>query len=123
MRDLIDERNRREQLMRSVVKRANVNYITKEELERQQEQEKIRAMEEENRKAAAQQAALDIEQEKVKKQQELLEKALYEASLPPSSKYGMVQPEDEVTKEQIDAILAEKKNEYNKMLENIQGEK
>lgn len=122
MRDLIDERNKREKLMRSVVKRANVNYITKEELERQKEQEKIRAMEGEKSREEAKETALELERKRAQKEQELLEQALYEASLPPSSKYGMVQTEDEVTKEQIDAILAEKQNAYEQMLKEVQKE-
>lgn len=35
MRDLIDERNRREKLKNSIIKGYNVHYVTQEELARQ----------------------------------------------------------------------------------------
>ena len=41
MRDLIDERNRREKLKNSIIKGYNVHYVTQEELARQKEEEKI----------------------------------------------------------------------------------
>ena len=39
MRDLIDERNRREKLKNSIIKGYNVHYVTQEELARQKEEE------------------------------------------------------------------------------------
>ena len=39
MRDLIDERNAREKIKSSIIKRANVHYMTPEELARIKEEE------------------------------------------------------------------------------------
>lgn len=116
MRDLIDERNRREKLMSSVIKRANVHYITKEELERQKQLEEEQKAQQEKDEKAAEEAALQLERDREKRKQEQIEQALHDASLPPSSTYGMKES-DEVTKEQIDAILAEKQDAFSKMLE------
>ena len=41
MRDLIDERNRREKLKNSIIKGYNVHYVTQEELARQKEEEDL----------------------------------------------------------------------------------
>lgn len=118
MRDLIDERNRREQLKRSVIKRANVHYVTIEELQQQKEAEE----KERQRSEAATEAALEMKRRKEMEQQELLEKAKQEAALPPSSFYGMKES-DEVTKEQVEAILAEKQGALEKVIEDTKHEK
>ncbi len=120
MRDLIDERNRREKIKRSIIKRVNVNYITREELERQrQAEEQRKAMEVVDQlkaEEAAQSAVLEMEMQKEREQRELLERARYEASLPPSSRYG-TKESDEVTKEQVEAILAEKETNLHQVIE------
>lgn len=120
MRDLIDERNRREKIKRSIIKRVNVNYITREELERQrQAEEQRKAMEVVDQlkaEEAAQSAVLEMEMQKEREQRELLERARYEASLPPSSRYG-TKESDEVTKEQVEAILAGKETNLHQVIE------
>lgn len=126
MRDLIDERNRREKIKRSIIKRVNVNYITREELERQrQAEEQRKAMEVVDQlkaEEAAQSAVLEMEMQREREQRELLERARYEASLPPSSRYG-TKESDEVTKEQVEAILAEKETNLHQVIqENKQEE-
>lgn len=126
MRDLIDERNRREKIKRSIIKRINVNYITREELERQRETEEkkkaMEVMEQLKAEEAAQSTVMDMEMKKEREQRELLDRARYEASQPPSSRYGTKEA-DEVTKEQVEAILAEKNSElYQVIQENIQEE-
>lgn len=126
MRDLIDERNRREKIKRSIIKRMNVNYISKEELERQREAEEkkkaLEVMEQLKAEEAAQSAVLDMEMKKVKEQRELLERARFEASQPPSSRYG-TKESDEVTKEQVEAILSEKRSALDQVIqENMKEE-
>lgn len=46
MRDLIDERNRREKLKNSIIKGYNVHYVTQEELARQKEEEERKRQQE-----------------------------------------------------------------------------
>lgn len=120
MRDLIDERNRREKIKSSVIKRYNVHYITQEELERQQETEEDKrvreTMEHLQSKGAAEEEAKKLEIQRAREERERLERAMFEASQPPSSKYGMKES-DEVTKEQVQAILEEKKSALNKFIE------
>ncbi len=43
MRDLIDERNRREKLKNSIIKGYNVHYVTQEELARQKRKKSEKA--------------------------------------------------------------------------------
>ena len=40
MKDAIDKRNEREKIAKSIVKRRNIVYISKEELERREQEEK-----------------------------------------------------------------------------------
>ncbi len=120
MGDLIDERNRREKIRRSVIKRYNVHYITQEELERQQETEEEKrvreTMEHLQAKGAAEEEAKRLEIQRAREERERLEREIFEASQPPSSKYGMKEA-DEVTKEQVQAILEEKKSALDKFIE------
>lgn len=120
MRDLIDERNRREKIQRSVIKRYNVHYITKEELERQQESEEERrareALEHFEEEKAAKEEAKRLEIQRAREERERLERERFEASQLPSSQYGMKES-DEVTKEQVEAILDEKKSALDKVIE------
>lgn len=119
MRDLIDERNRLEQLRRSIIKRANVHYVTVEELQQQEDAERKKRQEAEQ---TAQDVALRLKQKKEMEQRELLERAQQEAALPLSSRYGK-QETDEVTKEQVKAILSEKEEILEHVIENTMHEK
>ena len=52
MKDAIDKRNEKEKIARSIIKRWNVIYITKEELDkRRQEEERMKQNQEEREKA------------------------------------------------------------------------
>lgn len=111
MKDLIDERNRRESIQRSIIKRMHVHYVTKEEMAKQQEDEEQKAKE---REYLAEKEVEEWElRQKQKKEQEEAKAA---ASAPPSSMYGMGET-DEVTKEQVAAILAEKRKQLDQVIE------
>ena len=51
MKDAIDKRNERERIARSIVKRYNVIYTSREELERRAQEEKHQQMQEEREAA------------------------------------------------------------------------
>ena len=87
MKDLIDERNERERISRSIIKYWNVNYIPKQ--------------------------PEPVESEKMEEEQEVVESN--ESQLPSEEDYNYttgaysgVYVKDEVTKGQIDKILHEK---------------
>lgn len=88
MRDLIDERNRREKLKNSIIKGYNVHYVTQEELARQKEEEERKRQQEAAERLrleeAAKKVALELERRREMEQRELLE----QAKMPPSSRYG-----------------------------------
>ena len=115
MRDLIDERNRREKLKNSIIKGYNVHYVTQEELARQKEEEERKRQQEAAERLrleeAAKKVALELERRREMEQRELLE----QAKMPPSSRYG-------TTKEQINAILAEKRQKLDKVIHDSQTE-
>lgn len=122
MRDLIDERNRREKLKNSIIKGYNVHYVTQEELARQKEEEERKRQQEAAERLrleeAAKKAALELERRREMEQRELLE----QAKMPPSSRYGTNETDNPVTKEQINAILAEKRQELDKVIHDSQTE-
>lgn len=105
MKDLIEERDRKEKIQRSIIKRWNVHYMTKEELESKQG-----SLDE----AAAIFARLQAEE----REDEARKQAEIEAAKRASEGYNAItnsysgaygQGEvDTVTKGQIDQILAEK---------------
>lgn len=111
MKDAIDKRNERERIASSIVKRWNVVYITKEELERRrQEEERQEQKEEERRKAdeILRRLEREAQEDEFKKEEEL--RALYaqvEAGSHTSNIHGTV-PMDGVTQEKVEAILSDK---------------
>ena len=122
MRDLIDERNRREKLKNSIIKGYNVHYVTQEELARQKEEEERKRQQEAAERLrleeAAKKVALELERRREMEQRELLE----QAKMPPSSRYGTNETDNPVTKEQINAILAEKRQKLDKVIHDSQTE-
>ena len=97
MRDLIDERNRREKLKNSIIKGYNVHYVTQEELARQKEEEERKRQQEAAERLrleeAAKKVALELERRREMEQRELLE----QAKMPPSSRYGTNETDNPVT--------------------------
>lgn len=123
--DQIDERNFKEKVAHSIIKRQNVNYISQAELDRQkEEEERKRAAEAAKRLAAedaAAEAALQDTIEEAKRQKE--REAYYNpATNSYSGEYGREEVKDEVAKEQIDKILSEKSEELLRTIEEQTGD-
>lgn len=115
--DAIDKRNVREKIARSIIKRNNVHYVTQEELDQQKAKEEEQRAKEIYERLQAEAAA-----DEAKKQQEI-EEALrmqqsYNATTNAySGEYGKNMPQDEVTLSQIEKILSEKQEEFERTLE------
>lgn len=112
--DRIDERNRREKIAKSIIKRQNVHYITQEELDIQRAEEEAKRARE-----VCERLQTETDSEEEIKQEDLLEimQNPYNAgNRPLSEEYGKQKPEDEVTLGQIEKILTEKENEFMKTL-------
>ena len=113
----IDKRHVREKIARSIIKRNNVHYVTQEELDQQKAKEEEQRAKEIYERLQAEAAA-----DEAKKQQEI-EEALrmqqsYNATTNAySGEYGKNMPQDEVTLSQIEKILSEKQEEFERTLE------
>ncbi len=94
MQDMIDKRNFKEKCARSIVKGYNVHYMTQEETEA------LRAAQEAEKKPVA--ATADSGKDMVFEADERFADQ-------PSSTYGTTEVKDPVTKEQIERILGERK--------------
>lgn len=119
MKDLIDEKNRRDKIKSSIIKRWNVNYIDPETLRLQEEQKrKLEAQEVLNRLEAEKAADEALKREEIERAyQEAAEKSAqnYNAATNSySGAYGKGNVDD-VTQNQIEMILHEK----DKKLRNI----
>jgi hypothetical protein len=91
MKDLIDQRNEREKIARSIVKFWNVNYIP-EPIKKEPEED-----------------CADEDENDAVPDEELMTDSAYNATTGSySGDYGKVGPTDEVTKGQIEKILHEK---------------
>ena len=128
MKDAIDRKNEREKIARSIVKRRNVMYISREELERRQQLEaeearKRQQSEEEREKAdnilkrLQEEAAADNrrrqeEVEEIKRQQ--LEQDLFHTA---HEDYGK-RPMDGVTQERVEYILNDTEREIEEIIRN-----
>lgn len=96
MQDIIDKRNFKEKCARSIVKGYNVHYMTKEEVEALQ---------------AAKEAQKAVPAETEHTGKEMVFEADERYADQPSSTYGTTEVKDPVTKEQIEQILGERKND------------
>ena len=124
MKDAIDKRNEREKIANSIVKRWNVVYITKEELERKrQEEERMARMEEEREKADDILRRLDAEAEADKrKKAEELQALIYQKEIEghkSQDTYGTT-PMDGVTQEKVEAILSDKERMLQELIQNTE---
>lgn len=138
MKDLIDERDRREKIAHSIIKRWNVHYMSPEEVEAMEEEKHQQEVnqEEVNRQEVSQEdldraneilARLEAEAaaDEAKKQEEI-ERAKFgqigEDTYNPttnsfSGTYGQQKVEDEATNARISQILGEKDNAFEKQLQ------
>lgn len=92
MKDLIDQRNFKEKCARSIVKSYNVRYVANEEPKQKEEDLNAKSQNQENTTG----------QDKVFEADERYAHV-------PSSQYGTTSVQDPVTKEQIEKILGERK--------------
>ena len=107
MKDIIDERNEKERISRSIIKYWNVNYVATPP-----QQEVASETEAEQMQAGG--AELDSE---------MSAEELYNATTGAySGRYGNIEIEDEVTKGQIDKILHEKTEALRDLIESADGE-
>lgn len=119
MKDAIDKRNEKEKIARSIIKRWNVIYITKEELEkRRQEEERMKQNQEECEKAdeilkRLENEAKEDECKKAEEMQAILAQQEIEGHKNADT-YGTT-PMDGVTQEKVEAIL----NDKERMLQQI----
>lgn len=104
MKDVIDERNEKERIGRSIIKYWNVNYVAKPAEEDEAEKILQRLAEE----AAADEAVKQAEIEAALEEVRLREEAYNVTTGAYSGNYGSSEVKDEVTKGQIDKILQEK---------------
>ena len=119
MKDAIDKRNERERIARSIVKRSNIIYTSREELERRAQEEKHKQMQEE--REAAEEVVKKLKDEQNKKmameiqrliaEREMLERQL-ETGMDPSGRYRM----SGVTQERVEAILSEKSKQLQDLI-------
>lgn len=113
MKDIIDERNEKERISKSIIKYWNVNYVVNKEPE--EDPDAIlshmldAAAEEEARKQAEIEAAVRAAQER--------EEHYNVATGSYSGEYGRDGVKDEVTKGQIDKILKEKSEALRDLIE------
>lgn len=113
MKDIIDERNEKERISKSIIKYWNVNYVVNKEPEEDPDailsHMQDAAAEEEARKQAEIEAAVRAAQER--------EKHYNVATGSYSGEYGRDGVKDEVTKGQIDKILKEKSEALRDLIE------
>lgn len=119
MKDAIDKRNERERIARSIVKRSRVIYTSREELERQANEEKHKKLQED--REAAEELVKKLKNEQNKKmameiqrlvaEREMLERQL-ETGMDASGKYPM----SGVTQERVEAILSEKSKQLQELI-------
>lgn len=119
MKDAIDKRNERERIARSIVKRYNVIYTSREELERRAQEEKHQQMQEE--RAAAEEVVKKLKDEENKKmameiQRLLAEREMLERQLETGMDATGRNPMSGVTQERVEAILSEKSKQLQELI-------
>ncbi len=128
MKDLIDERNRREKMQNSIIKWWNVNMVPVEE-----KKDAFAGLSNEEKKAAkqiierldaeaAEDEALKAREVQIELEKQEQKEATYNAATGSySGEYGMKPVEDEAAKDQIDKILREKDEAFTKSLESTRS--
>lgn len=119
MKDAIDKRNEQERMARGIVKRWNIIYTSREEMERQANEEKRKKMQEE--KEAAEEVVRRLKEDANKKQameiQRLLaEREMLENQLQTGMDATGRYPMNGVTQERVEAILNEKSRQLQELI-------
>lgn len=107
MKDVIDERNERERISKSIVKYWNVNYIPQPPMQQAENE------------SNAEQAAENTTGEVGSVAEEDMDEMYNIATGAYSGVYGQNEVEDAVTKGQIDKILHEKTDALRDLIENV----
>ena len=117
MKDAIDKRNEREKIAKSIVKRRNIVYISKEELERREQEEKRQ----ENREVAEEMVKRLKEEEDNKQamqiQRLLAEQQMLERQLETGMDATGKHPMNDVIQERVEAILSEKSRQLKEIID------
>lgn len=115
MKDIIDERNERERISRSIIKYWNVNYVPGPAADT--------AMQMVNQQDSGTDAAKQAELEAAYKEEEVLESEDYYNATTGSfsGAYGKGEIKDEVTRGQIDKILHERTDTIRGLFEQADG--
>ena len=118
MKDAIDKRNERDRIARTIVKRRNIIYTSKEELERRKQEEHEQKMQNERR--AAEEVVKRLKDDANNKmameiQRLLADREMLERQLQTGMDATGKKPMSEVTQERVEAILSEK----NKQLQDL----
>lgn len=118
MRDIIDERDEKERISKSIIKFWNVNYIAKPTVEEEAESEAQKVLKRLEAEAAADEAAKQAEIAKAMEEARLREEEYNATTGSYSGAYGKTEVKDDVTKGQIDKILQEKDATLRNLIEN-----
>ncbi len=118
MKDAIDKRNEQDRMARTIVKRRNIIYTSKEELERREQEEREQKMQKERR--AAEEVVKKLKDDANNKmameiQRLIADREMLERQLQTGMDATGKKPMNEVTQERVEAILSEK----NKMLQDL----
>ncbi|MCI8300402.1 MAG: hypothetical protein HFI69_08640 [Lachnospiraceae bacterium] len=118
MKDAIDKRNEQDRMARTIVKRRNIIYTSKEELERREREEREQKMRNERR--AAEEVVKKLKDDANNKmameiQRLIADREMLERQLQTGMDATGKKPMNEVTQERVEAILSEK----NKMLQDL----
>lgn len=124
MKDAIDKRDEREKIAKSIVKRWNVVYTSKEELEQKRlEEERQEKIKEERQKADEILKRLEAEaREDERRKNEEIEAILRQKQVEDhksNDTYGTA-PMDGVTQEKVEAILNDKERMLQKLIQNTE---
>lgn len=113
MRDVIDDRNEKERISKSIVKYWNVNYVPAPP----KEDEAAKILERLEEEAAADEAAKRAEIESLLEEARRREASYNKTTGSYSGSYGAEEVGDEVTRGQIDKILHEKADAMRSLIE------
>ena len=117
MKDIIDERNEKERISKSIVKYWNVNYDPTPHQKDETTDAAEEILERLADEAAADEVAKRAEVDKLLDEVRFRETAYNEATGSYSGSYGISEVEDEVTRGQIDKILHEKSDAIREIVE------
>lgn len=119
MKDAIDKRNERDRIARTIVKRRNIIYTSREELERREQEERDRRMQKE--REAAEEVVRKLKEDENKKmameiQRLIADREMLERQLQTGMDATGKKPMSGVTQERVEAILSEKSKQLQELI-------